>query len=61
MLTEAELRRLLALLDDVTVVAPTPIFPFRISKTEPGYREGADGRLQAKLSIMLEAITRARP
>lgn len=58
MLTEIEIRRLLELLGEETVVAPSREFPFRISQRALGYRNGADGALQAKLSIMLDALGR---
>lgn len=58
MLTEADIRRLLELLAEETVVAPSEAFPFRVSKKAFGYRQGDDGALQAKLSIMLGAVWR---
>ncbi len=45
---------LLRLLEEEEVVPRTDAFPFRITRQGHGYRDGEAGRLQAKLSIMLE-------
>lgn len=54
-LSVAQLARLLELLGEETVVAPSLEFPFRISQRAFGYREGLDGVLQAALSVALQA------
>lgn len=58
-LTKEEIRLLLSLLRQEVIVEATPKFPFRVV-TDParsmGYSEDVKvGRLQAKLSVMLEA------
>ena len=58
MLSEADIRRLLDLLCQETVVEPTDAFPYRVTRKAHGYRPGQDGAIQAKLSIMLEAVGR---
>lgn len=56
MLNAHEIRLLLDLLGQEVVVAPTPAFPYTVTRREPGYSsDPVKGRLQAKLSIMLEA------
>lgn len=56
MLTKTQVRKLLDLLAEETVVPPTDGFPFRISRRAPGYSKDTDtAQLQAALSIMLEA------
>ena len=63
MLNEEEIRMLLGLLAQETVVEPTKAFPYRIV-TRDGHGYSKDpkiGPLQAKLSIMLEvAAARVR-
>lgn len=55
MLTAEQIRTLLDLLAQETVVEPTDAFPFRVSRRAHGYsRDPKIGALQAKLSIMLE-------
>lgn len=60
MLSSEEVRLLLGLLSQHTVVEPSREFPFRISQPVRGYSEDPKiGGLQAKLSVMLEAASRA--
>jgi len=54
-LTSIEIMRLLKLLAEVEVVAPTSAFPYSIKHSGFGYKDGEDGKLQAKLSIMAQA------
>jgi hypothetical protein len=50
-----QIRLLLKVLSEETLVAPTTEFPFRISKQKPGYSDDREiSALQVKLSIMLE-------
>lgn len=59
-LTSEEIRTLLKLLGQEVVVSPTAGFPFTISQSVSGYsKDVAIGRLQAKLSIMLEVATKS--
>ena len=56
MLSQAEIRILLSLLAEKTIVKPSPEFPFRISRKVIGYSDDPEvSKLQAKLSIMLQA------
>ena len=62
MLTVDEIRELLRLLSEETVVQPTKSFPYRVSREHLGYSDNSDvARLQAKLSIMLEVAQRGGP
>jgi hypothetical protein len=59
MLSVEEIRHLLGLLGQETVVEPSKTFPFRVTRAQPGYSDDPlVGPLQAKLSIMLEAAQR---
>lgn len=59
MLTIDEIRLLLDLLAEDTVVEPSETFPFRISRRRFGYSDDpVRGRLQGKLSIMGEVATK---
>lgn len=56
MLSQAEIRKLLNLLAEKTIVTPSSEFPFRISQKGVGYSDDPEvSKLQAKLSIMLQA------
>jgi len=58
-LTKDEIEMLLDRLAEVTVVAPSPAFPYRVCKRGFGYSdEKGVGALQAKLSMMLEAASK---
>lgn len=58
MLTAEEIRMLLEYLAEETVVKPTEAFPYRVSQESHGYSKDKQvGKLQAKLSIMLEVAT----
>ena len=55
MLTKEEIRLILEYLSEVSVVEPSPAFPYRVSQTKRGYSsDPAISKLQAKLSMMLE-------
>ncbi len=55
LLTKKQIHLLLDRLSEQTVVEPTKEFPYRISVKGRGYSEDKEiGKLQAKLSIMLE-------
>lgn len=55
-LTKAEIRMILERLELETVVEPNNNFPFAVVTRARGYsRDVKIGKLQAKLSIMLEA------
>ena len=59
MLTKSDIRLILEKLSETTVVAPTKEFPYRVSCQQRGYSADPQiGKLQAKLSIMLEACPR---
>ena len=59
MLTSNEIRLILALLSERTVIGPTKKFPYRVSERAGGYSDDPTiGALQAKLSIMLEVAAR---
>jgi hypothetical protein len=59
MLTRDEIALILKKLSWVIVVPPTREFPFHIVKEGFGYSDDVEvGRLQAKLSIMLQAATK---
>lgn len=59
MLTSAEIRKILELLGQETVVPQSDKFPYYITKRSRGYSDDPEiGRLQAKLSIMLEVAAR---
>jgi hypothetical protein len=60
MLTRDEILLLLGLLSEETVVEPNPKFPYRVSRRRvTGYSDiPVVGRLQAKLSIMLEVAAK---
>lgn len=62
MFSEEEIRFLLGLLAQEVVVEPSLEFPFTITKESPfGYsKSNMVGRLQAALSIMLEAAARTK-
>lgn len=56
MLTSVEIHKLLEMLAQEVVVAPTKGFPYTITQRRGGYSNDREvGMLQAKLSIMLEA------
>lgn len=61
MLNVEEIRLILRLLAETTVVEPTPKFPFRIvERSQLGYSDDPMiGALQAKLSIMLEVASKS--
>jgi len=59
MLTKEEIRYLLAELAQETVVEPSSGFPYRVTCRKMGYSDDLQrSKLQAKLSIMLEAASR---
>lgn len=59
MLTVEEILKLLELLSERTVVAPSEDFPYRVTRKRSGYASDPKiGGLQAKLSIMLEIATK---
>ena len=56
MLTSKEIRMLLQLLAQEVTIAPSPEFPYTVTRLHQGYSsDKVIGSLQAKLSIMLEA------
>ena len=58
MLSIEDIRLLLDLLSEQTVVPRSTEFPFRITRLVRGYSDGPVGTLQSKLSIMLEMMAR---
>ena len=59
MLETKEIRLILKLLSEKTIIAPTLDFPYRVSQEARGYSEDpVIGALQAKLSIMLEVASK---
>jgi len=55
-LTAEEIRHMLGLLAEETVVRPTEAFPYRVSQKRTGYSDDLlVSKLQGKLSILLEA------
>lgn len=56
MLTHEDIATLLELLAHEAVIEPSKKFPYRVTREARGYSDDpATARLQAKLSIMLEA------
>lgn len=61
MLTADEIQLIMSLLAKVVVVPRTKDFPYEVVRDVPGYSDDPKiGKLQAKLSIMLE-VARKRP
>lgn len=61
MLTAKEIKYVLSMLAKRVVVEPTKDFPYTISCQESGYSSDIEvGKLQVKLSIMLEMLEAAR-
>jgi hypothetical protein len=59
MLTAKQIRRLLEMCGEETVVAPSKSFPYKISCRTHGYSDDKElGALQATLSIMLEVASK---
>ena len=58
MLTKAQIRELIELTRQETVVEPSAAFPFRVTRQAMGHHpDPARARLQGALSIMLEAAS----
>jgi hypothetical protein len=58
-LTSKEILYLLELLGRREVIGESKEFPYSITVKQPGYHDGDRGKLQAKLSIMLEVAGKA--
>jgi len=59
MLTSKEILFLLDLLGRREVIGESKEFPYSVTVRQPGYHDGDQGKLQAKLSIMLEVAGKA--